>query len=205
MNGKPLIPLARRKNRLDNLLTAKRFYRPRWTSPVTRVTAAPAPVIIKQQESTNESVDASPSRASQKPEASHTTNEAPCAELAKRRSSAEVTENSPEPATTMRRKADEALFQLFSSKKVEVKGEQKTAKKKWMTIAAISAGSILLPLVLMIPLFHHGTKSVTKPSVQPLPGASESQPATDAPDPSASKPSAQGKPLPTTGKPTDNG
>jgi protein TonB len=102
---------------------------------------------------------------------------------------------SPEPAVTPRRKADEAVFQLFSEKKIEEKLELKTPKKKWMIIAGISAGAILLPLIIMIPFLHHGTKSVAKHSVQPLPGAShDAVPDTSTPDPPAAKPSAQGKP-----------
>jgi len=168
--------------------------------------AAPAPVIVKQSESTNDLVDGSPSGASHKPEARHTTNEVPVAPGSANAANADGADKSSEPAASTRRKADEAVFQLFSANKIEAKVEPKTAKKKWITIAAISAGSILLPLVLMLTMFHHGTKSVARPSVQPLPGASDIQPTTDAPDPTASKPPAQGKPLPTTGKQetTDN-
>ncbi len=77
--------------------------------------------------------------------------------------------NSPEPAATLRREAYEALFQSFRSKNFEVKEEQKTARKKWMIIAPVSACSILLLLIFTIPLFHHGMKSVAKQSVQPPP------------------------------------
>jgi len=168
--------------------------------------AASAPVIVKQQELTDELVNGSPSRASHKPEAHHTTNEVPVAPGLPNVATVDGTRNSPEPTATVRRKADEALIQLFSPKNIEVKGEQKTAKKKWITIAGVSAGAILLPLVLMIPLLHHGTKSVAKHSVQPLPGATDTQPNTNTPNPSASKPPAQGKPLATTEKQqtTDN-
>jgi hypothetical protein len=92
---------------------------------------------------------------------------------------------STEPAVTTRRKADEAVFQLFSPKNIEVKEEPKSAKKKWMIIAGVSAGAILLLLIFMIPLFHHGAKSVANHSVQPLPGTSETQPGTDAQNPPA--------------------
>ena len=182
------------------------FLSPVVDRPRASVTAASAPVVVKQPELTNELVDGSPSRASQTPESRHTTLEIPAAPALPSVASEEGLGKSAEPAATTRRKADEAVFQLFSANKVEVKVEKKSAKKKWITVAAISAGSILLPLVLMIPLFHHGTKSEAKHSVQPLPGASDPQPMTDAPNPSASKPPAQGKPLATTGKQqaTDN-
>jgi TonB family protein len=168
--------------------------------------ASSAPVIVKQQELTGESVDGSPSRASHGLEASHATNEVPVAPGLPNVATVDGMRNSPEPTATTRREAEEAIFQLFSPKKVEVKGEQKTAKKKWMTIAAVSACSILLPLILIIPLFHHGTKSVAKPSVQPLPEAADTQLETHTPKPSAREPLTQGKPRATTEKQpaTDN-
>ena len=58
----------------------------------------------------------------------------------------------------------------------------------------------------MIPLFHHGTKSAAKQSVQPPPGASDTQPKPNTPKPSASEPLTQDKPLATAEKQqtTDN-
>jgi protein TonB len=183
------------------------FLSPVVDKPRDSGSTASAPVIVvKQQESTNALVDGSQSSASRKPEARQTTNEVPVAPSSPNAASADGVRKSPEPAATTRRKADEAVFQLFSPKEIEVKVEEKTSKKKWITIAGISAGAILLPLLLMIPLLHHGTKTVAKPSVQPLPGATTTEVPTNTPDPSASKPPAQGKPLPTTEKPqtTDN-
>ena len=51
---------------------------------------------------------------------------------------------------------DRALFQVFSEKNVEAAEKPKTAKKKWMIIAPVSAASVLLLAALMFPLFHHG-------------------------------------------------
>jgi len=169
--------------------------------------AAPAPVIVKQQESTNELVDGSPSRASHKPEAHATTSEVSVASSSPNVAALDAMPNSSEPTATLRRKADEALFQLFSPKNIEVKGERKTAKKKWMIVSAVSACLILLSLILMIPLLHHGTKSVANHSVQqPLPGATATEPMTNTLNPPANKPPAQGKPLAATEgqKTTDN-
>jgi protein TonB len=174
------------------------FLSPVVEKPRDSGSAAPAPVIVKQQELTDELVDGSPSRASHKPEARQTTNEVSVAPSSPNVATVDEKSTSPEPTATTRRKADEAVYQLFSPKKIEVKLELKTAKKKWMTVAGISAGAILLPLILMIPLLHHGTKSVAKHSAQPLPGATATEPMTNPPDPSASKPPAQGKPLATT-------
>jgi protein TonB len=170
------------------------FLSPIVQRPSDSATAASAPVIVKQ-ELTNDPVDASPSRASQKPEARLATPEVPVAPSLPNVAKVDAVRTSPEPTLTTRRKADEAVFQLFSQKKIEVAVEPKTAKKKWMIVGGVSAGAILLPLILMITMFHHGTKSVAKPSLQPIPGASDTQSNTDT---AASKPPAEGKPLPTT-------
>jgi protein TonB len=163
--------------------------------------AASAPVNGRQQELTSESVDGTSNGASHKPDSRNATNEVPVAPVSPKAASADGASKSSEPAATTRRKADEAVFQLFSPKETEVKVEQKTSKKKWMTIAGISAGAILLPLAIMIPLLHHGTKPVAKPSVQPLPGATTTEVTTSEPAPQASKPPAQGKPQAATEKP----
>src|SRR5208283_5040629 len=49
------------------------------------------------------------------------------------------------------------------------------------TVPAICACSILLPLLLMVPLFHHGMKPATKQSVQPPRRASDTQPMPNTP------------------------
>ena len=74
---------------------------------------------------------------------------------------------------------------------LEVEGKRKTARKKWMTVPVICAGSILLLLIPMIPLFHHGMKFAAKQPVRPPLGAS------DTPKPLASEPLTQDKPLAT--------
>jgi protein TonB len=169
--------------------------------------AASAPVIGKQQELTNELADGTSSRDSGEPEAHHATNEVPVAAGSPKAGAVDGVHTSPEATGTTRRKSDEAVFQLFSAKKTEVKEEQKPAKKKWMIIAGASTCAVLLPLGLMIPVLRHGTNSAEKHSVQPLPGASYTRVTTSAPDTpntqdtpntAASKPPAQGKPLPAT-------
>ena len=165
--------------------------------PSDSASAAPAPVIVKQQELTNELMDGSPSHDSRKPEAHPATNEVPVAASSPNAAAVDEMQTSSEPAETTKRKGEDAVFQLFSPKTIEAEEEEKPAKKKWMTIAGISAGAILLPLLIMIPLLH-GTKSVTKHSVQPLPGASDPQPNKNTPITAPSKPQAQGKALPAT-------
>ncbi len=104
----------------------------------------------------------------------------------------------------VRREADQALFQSFSPKRVEIKEEQKTAKKKWAMVVAVCACLILLSLILTFALFYHGTKSVAKPSVQPLPTAADTQPTTNTPTTStpapAREPLTQDRPPATTEK-----
>ncbi|MGA3334609.1 MAG: TonB family protein [Terracidiphilus sp.] len=168
--------------------------------------ASSAPVLVNQQELTGEPADGSSSRASQGLEASYTTNEVPVAPGLPNVAMVDGMSNSPQPKATSRRKGHGALIQLFPSMNIEVKGEQKTAKKKWMIVAAVSTCWILLSLILMIPLFHHGTKSVAKQSVQPLPEATHTQLETHTPNPPISEPLTQEKPSATTEKQqaTDN-
>jgi TonB family protein len=167
--------------------------------------ASPAPVFVKPQELTNELGDGSPKRASHKPKTRHTTLEFPVAPVLPNAAKVAEIRKSPEPTATLRREADEAPYQLFSSYKIKVKGKPKTAKMKWIAIAAVSAGAILLPLIFIIPQFHLGTKSVAKPFVQPLPPPADTQPSTDATNPPAREPLAQENPPATTEKPRTTG
>jgi TonB family protein len=108
--------------------------------------------------------------------------------------------HSPEPTATLRREADEALFKLYSAKETEVEEEPKTTNGKWIIVGGVSAGAILIPLILMMTVFHHGTTPAAKPSVQVAPAPTEAQVETPAPDPSASAPTSQNKPAATTEK-----
>ena len=148
-----------------------------------------APIAVKPQERTSESVDGSTSRASRRLEASHAAHVLPAA--------------SDRPNLAI---ADEALFEMFSATTFEVKEERKVFGKKWMIVAAVSAGSVLLLLLLMIPLFHHGAKSAAKQSAQPLPVATDTQLQPDKSKPSAGEPLTQDKAPATTAtqQATDN-
>ncbi len=117
---KPLGQSADRDAILESLLD-----RPRVSG-----SASPAPVSLKPQKLTSELVDVSPSRASHTPDARRTTNEVPVAPSLPNAAPMDGMTNSPELAATLRREADEALFQMFRSKNIEVKGEQKTPRKK---------------------------------------------------------------------------
>ena len=160
--------------------------------------ASPAPVLIKQQALTSESVNGATGRAPRHSKASHTTKETPVAPGSPKLAKVQEIRHSPEPTETLRREAAEAPPQLFSSYKIKIKGQQKTAKKTWMAVAAVSFCAILVPLILIIPRFHLGVKSAAKPSVQPLPVAADTKPATVAPNPPAVEPLTQEKPPATT-------
>jgi protein TonB len=108
--------------------------------------------------------------------------------------------HSPEPTATLRREADEALFKLYSSKETEVEEAPKTANKKWMIVGGVGAGAILISLILMMTVFHHGTTPAAKPSVQTVPAPTDSQVQAPAPDPSASVPTTPSGPAATTEK-----
>jgi len=159
--------------------------------------ASSAPVVVKPQELTNELVDGSPSRASHGLEASHAKNEVPVAPGLPNLATVDGVRNSPASTVKTRREAEEAIYQLFSPENIKVKTEQKTTKKKWVVVASVSAGSLLLPLIFIIPMLHHETKSVTKPSLQPVPVETYTEPNTSTPKPSAKKPLTQEK-LPAT-------
>jgi protein TonB len=103
------------------------------------------------------------------------------------------TSDSPELTAPSRHDADAGLIQLFRTQNIEVEGERRTTKKKRMIVVAISAGWIVIPLCIIIPLLHHGAKAVAKQSVQPPPVASETQLITKPPAPPASEPSTQDK------------
>jgi TonB family protein len=107
---------------------------------------------------------------------------------------------SPEPTATLRREADEALSKLYSPKEIEVAEEPKTINKKWIIIGGASAGAILIPLILMMTVFHHGTTSAAKPSAQTVPAPTDTQMETPAPDQSASQPTSPTAPAATTAK-----
>jgi protein TonB len=108
--------------------------------------------------------------------------------------------HSPEPTVTLRREADAALSKLYSSKEIEVEEEPKTANKKWMIVGGVSAGAILISVVLMMTVFHHGTTPAAKPSVQTVPVPADTQVEAPAPDPLASVPATPSAPAATTTK-----
>ena len=161
--------------------------------------ASSAPGIVRQHGLASELVDQSPSRASHRLESRQTANGVSAAPRGQITAKADGICNSPEFKVALRADADEVIFQLFSPKNTEALEEPKTARKKWMIVAPVSAGAILLLLLCMIPLFHHGAKAASKPSIQTPPAATETQPTTNTPKPPARGQSTQGKQPATTG------
>jgi hypothetical protein len=162
--------------------------------------ASPASVLVKQQELTNELMDGSPNRASREPDASHAANGVSAVSSWPKVAMVDGILDSPEITATLKREADGALFQMFSSKNFEDSEEQETAKKKWMIVASAGAGSILLLLIVMFSMSHHGTKPAAKQSVQPPPAATDTQQEVSPPSPSSSESSTQHRPPITTQK-----
>jgi TonB family protein len=98
----------------------------------------------------------------------------------------------PEPVATVSDETDAALFESFQSD-TEDAGQQKTAKKKWVIAAGVGASAILLFSLAVIPRLNSGAKSAAKPSVQPPPVATETQPDTNTAAPADQTSSAQSK------------
>lgn len=115
--------------------------------------------------------------------------------------------DSPEVAKTLMPVDDRALFQVFSEKAIEAAEKPRTAKKKWIIIAPVSAASVLLVGALMFSLSHHGASFAAKPSVQAPPQATDTQPETDIsnPPPAQTQPAATTEKQPSAGNPETNG
>ncbi len=101
-----------------------------------------------------------------------------------------------EIAKTRMREADEAIYELFSAKNVEVKEEKKPSKSKWMMVAAVGACSILLSFGLTLALGHHGARAATNQPIQSFSGATQIPVSTNVQKPAAGEPLVQAKPSP---------
>jgi len=130
------------------------------------------PVFAKPPKPASEA-DAAPRHAALRPEGSQAASEAPAAQSRPNAAPVDGVRPSRELTATEIRKADETLYQMFSSKHTEAKGERKTAKKKWVIFAAAGACAVLLPLVLVVSLGHHGAKAAAKPAVQTYSAATD--------------------------------
>ena len=167
--------------------------------------AASAPSLVEKHNVTSEPVNGSPSRTSQELEAIHATNGVAVKPSPSTAAVVDGKRKSPAPAATVKLENDAALLQLFAAKNVQDGEEQKPTNKKRMIIAGVSAGSIALLAILSITLLHHGSNPAAKPSVQPVPAATDPQPDPSAPNQqspasASNAPAAQNQPLATTEK-----
>lgn len=167
----------------------------------TPVASVPLPVKSQQLPSKQTNgANGSIGHASRGPETSQSTKEIPLTPDLQKSAAVNGKLTSPEAAKTSQPVDDRALFQLFSEKNVEVSEKPKTAKKKWMIIAPVSAASALLLAALMFSLFHHGAQPASKPAVQAPPQATDTQQETDITNPPDNAPAPQTQPAATTEK-----
>jgi protein TonB len=172
--------------------------KPRVSSPVP-----PAPFAIKQQELTTKpsnGTNGSNGHASNRLEASRPTNEIAVTPGLPKAVAVNGNLNPPAVAKTLKYEDDRALFQLFSEKNVEVAEKPKTAKKKWMIIAPVSAGSVLLLAALAFLMFHQGAKPAAKPSVETTSQITDAQPGPDPSNTPQGAPTSQAQPAASTVK-----
>jgi TonB family protein len=172
--------------------------KPRVSSPVP-----PAPFQSKLQELTSRpanGTNGSNGHASHSLDTARPTKEIAVAPELPKPAAVNGKPHAAESAATSQCADDQALFQLFSEKNVEVAEKPKTAKKKWMIVAPVSTASVLLVLALMFTLLHHGAKPAAKPAVQATPQTTDTQPETDISNPPGSAPIAQTQPAATSEK-----
>jgi protein TonB len=186
---KPAAPSANREATLAPGPTGTAVAdKPNVTQPV-----ASAPNFVEQQDMTGQPGDGSTTRASQRLETTHPTNEIAVKPSPSPAAAVDGKQKSLEPAVKAKRENDAALLQLFSAKTAEVNEEQKPAKKKQMIIAGVGAGSIALLAILSITLFHHGSNPAAKPAVQPVAAATDPQPDPSTPNQQSSDPQSSGQ------------
>jgi len=172
--------------------------KPRYSSSASSTSASSA-VLVAEPESTSKPAERKSSIVSLGLGVSRSTSAVPMAVGMTAVVEADEIVHSPEPTATLRREADEALSKLYSPKEIEVEEEPKTTNKKWIIIGGVSAGAILIPLILMMTVFHHGTPAA-KPSVETAPAPTDTQVESPALDPSASVPTTPSAPVATNAK-----
>lgn len=161
--------------------------------PRTSSAAPSAPAPVKQQVLKSEPANGSPSRASRAVEASRAATAPAVAPALPKAAKADAIRKSPDPNAAVLRAADEAIFQLFPATNIEVEETKKPLKKKTVVIAAAGAGTVLVSLVLVFSLLHHGAKPAAQSNVQPVSQVTDVQPDTQAPVPAGSNPVTQDK------------
>lgn len=153
--------------------------------------ASSATVVAEPQKLTSALTQELPAHAASSLNDSHTANGVSVQPSWANAATADGARNRELTAAKMR-EADEAIYQLFSSKPEEVARVRKPSRNKWVMVAAAGAFSILLSFVLTILLGHHGAKAEVNQSAQPLPAATGALLETSAPKPLAGQPLTQG-------------
>jgi len=191
---KPLLPSAEREAFLSAMLDKPRDS---WAS-------FPPPVFAKPQRSTSQPVAGPPSRALHTLEASPAPNEVPAAPGLPQVAAPDELPNSPEPPEELRREANALILQLFPRTNPEVaqkkkpSREKKLSKKMRAIVPAVGACSLLIVLVLVISLGHHGPKDGTNRFGEPLPEVAGTSLETNLLKPAAGQPLNQDQTAATT-------
>jgi hypothetical protein len=173
---------------------SKMVFSPALENPPEDWPALSEPVFAKQEKSTAVLTEDTPSPSPQ-PEARHPQDEASAPPNSPNVASThEVHTSSEFFSHSKAREADKVLFEVFSgnnSGEAEQDEEPGTWKNKKVMIASGAAAAILIPLILMLSLGHHGAKAAAEPSLQPVSAATDAQPETGTPDQPASQPLTQ--------------
>jgi TonB family protein len=149
--------------------------------------AVSEPAFSKPQKST----DGLPSNVSRRPD----TNESSAAASRPRAAAANGARTSRELATAEMRKADEALFEIFSTETPKADEKVRPSIDKRIVFGGVGALAVVILLVLIISLRHHGTDAAeAKQSVTQVPVAAETAPVLSDSKPSAGAPLTPGKP-----------
>jgi protein TonB len=156
--------------------------------------ASSATVVAEPQKLTSALPDELPVHAAKSLDDSHTANGVSVQPGWSNTATVGGARNVGELSAAKMREADEAIYQLFSSKQEEVVRVRKPSRNKWVMVAAAGAFSILLSFVLTIVLGHHGAKTAANQSAQPLPEATSAPLQTGAAKPLAGQPFTQGGP-----------
>jgi TonB family protein len=178
---------------------SKMVFSPALENPPEDWPALSEPTFAKPEKATAVLTEDAPSPASSQPESRHTLDETSSASGSPNVVSANETHTSSEFFSHSKaREADKLLFEVFSSKNSEEDDENEepgTGKnKKKLIVLGAAAGVVLVPLILMLSLGHHGAKAAAEPSLQPVSAATDTQPESSTPDQSASEPLSQNKP-----------
>jgi TonB family protein len=162
--------------------------------------SAPHPFFSRSQKPKTDSTSSvdSPSPAPPQPEAQHTQDTVSVAPSLPNTASANQAAKPSAVTDSVAREADKALFEIFSVQSPEDDEEPKSGKNKRLMVVGGVAAAILVPLIPMLLLGHHGAKAAENPSVQPVSAATDTQPDTDSPNQPGAETLTQDKHSPAT-------